>query len=81
MSVCNNQDTFNASVNDAINYSIKQNEPSNTVQYVLVAVYLLAIIWAIMLAFRSNRGPEMQKNLVLAIVFAPVYIVSYYVTK
>jgi uncharacterized membrane protein YvbJ len=77
--VCQNQDTFNQSVNQAIKYVDKKNMPSKTVQIIALVIFFVILLWALMLA--SKSGMDKTLHYVLAMVFSPVYILSYYLAR
>ena len=77
--VCQNQDTFNQSVNQAIKYVDKKNMPSKTVQIIALVIFFVILLWALMLA--SKSGMDTTLHYVLAMVFSPVYILSYYLAR
>ena len=81
-SVCNTQDSFNDAFKKAVKYTNKKNTPSKTVQLIIFLIAIALIFWALMLASRVNV-PSDQKvmHFVLALVFSPVYIISYYLSN
>jgi hypothetical protein len=78
--VCDTQDDFNHAFRDAVKYVNKKDKPKMWVQLVAMIIMLILIVWALMLAMRVKHGPEQKVHLVLAIVFAPFYIISYYLS-
>jgi hypothetical protein len=54
MSVCQNQDTFNQSLRQAIKYNEKQDRPKKVVQLILLAIYMIFIVWALLLASKVS---------------------------
>lgn len=77
--VCQNQDTFNQSLSQAVKYMEKKDRPSKAVQLVLLAVFFILLLWALLLA--SKSGMDKTLHYVLAMLFSPVYILSYYLSK
>ena len=84
MSVCKDQQTFNNSFKDAVD-SYQQNEydDMSTTGKVLVVIssilIIIFVIWAFILS-RRTKGDKVV-NMVLAIVFAPAYVLSYYISN
>ena len=78
--VCKNQDAFNKSFREAIKYVQKENEPRQWVQLVVAVFGIILIVWAVILAVRVH-GSEQRIHIVLALLFSPVYIISYYLSK
>ena len=78
MSVCQNQDTFNQSLRQAIKYNEKQDRPKKVVQLILLAIYMIFIVWALLLASKVSDSDGRKLHFVLALLFSPVYIISYY---
>lgn len=77
--VCQNQDTFNQSMNQAIKYVDKKNRPSNAIQIIALAIFFVLLLWSLMLA--SKSGMDKTLHYVLAMLFSPVYILSYYLAR
>lgn len=77
--VCQNQDTFNQSVRQAVKYMEKKDKPSKAVQLILLALFFVILLWALLLA--SKSGMDKTLHYVLAMLFSPVYILSYYLAK
>lgn len=78
--VCQNQDTFNQSMNQAVKYIEKKNRPGKIVQLVALAVLFIIVLWALMLASKVDSNDQ-TLHYVLAMVFSPVYILSYYLAR
>lgn len=78
MSVCQNQDTFNQSLRQAIKYNEKQDRPKKLVQLILLAIYMIFIVWALLLASKVSDVEGRKLHFVLAMVFSPIYIIAYY---
>lgn len=76
MSVCDSQDDFNHAFQKAVKYVNKKNQPSKMAQLVILGLVLVLVVWAIMLAMKS--GGDQKLHLILAMVFSPFYIISYY---
>jgi hypothetical protein len=80
--VCDNQADFNEAVRHAIKYSQEQayKDVPKGAMYVYVIVYLILFIWALMLALQV-KGSDRPLHIALAVLFSPVYILSYYLSK
>jgi len=77
--ICNNQDTFNTSFREAVKAYDKHEKPKNWILIVSVLIYLVFIIWAVILVAKMSPSDDKNKHYVLAILFSPAYIISYYV--
>lgn len=77
-SVCQSQDVFNTSMRDALKYVAKQEKPKKRAQLVMLAIWVLIILWALILASKVRDVEGRKMHYVLALVFSPVYILSYY---
>jgi hypothetical protein len=87
VNVCENQKTFNKAFTKAIDNYPKEKynqltdgeKTSLTVQYILyVLLGLVFIVWAVFLAQKSK---DKVMHTVLAFVFAPIYVFSYYISN
>ena len=77
--VCDNQDDFNMAFRKAVKYNNKENiKKSKPWMYVYLVLWLIFFLWAIILALQVPEGSDRVKHLVFAIVFSPVYVLSYY---
>ena len=77
--VCDNQDDFNHAFRKALEYNNKENYKKNKPwMYVSLVLWIIFFIWAIMLAMKMPQGPERVVHLVFAMVFSPLYVISYY---
>jgi hypothetical protein len=81
MNVCSDQDTFNQAYHDAVNYEIKKDLGSKRTQIICLGVYWFFLFWALCLALKIGPKTEQIKHIFLAVVFPPIYIISYYVGK
>ena len=86
MSVCTNQDTFNKAFRSAIKYNEKIDEKRERhrlrkmsgVICIYSVIHLIFLIWGIMLAFKSQPPKNRVIHMTLAIIFSPIYVLSYY---
>jgi hypothetical protein len=78
MSVCANQDSFNKSLRSGLKYVEKENQPNKTSKIVGSLIYCAIILWALLLASKIQVQDKII-HIVLALLFAPVYIISYYI--
>ena len=78
--ICDNQDNFNQAFRKAVKYVDKKNTPKLWVQIVAGIIMLLVIIWAVLLARKVDSSDKVL-HFLLALVFAPFYIISYYLSS
>lgn len=78
MSLCDNQDNFNDAFYKALKHSRKKDNKKmaiGTIMYMII--HLIFLFWGIMLALNQPKEQQIV-HLTLAIVFSPVYVLSYY---
>lgn len=76
--VCNNQDDFNVAMREAINQiAVKDELPW---MYVYSIVWFIFLFWALTLALKMPKEQRLI-HLIFAIMFSPVYILSYYLNR
>jgi hypothetical protein len=78
--VCEDQKTMNKAVRKAVNKVIKENRPSTFSRMLSMIIYIILIMWAFILALKVPENMR-QLHVVLALVFAPFYILSYYLNS
>lgn len=78
--VCDTQDDFNHAFREAVKYVDKKETPKMWVQLVAMGILLVFIVWALVLASRVGGSSDQKVHFVLALVFAPFYIISYYLS-
>lgn len=76
--VCSDQDTFNKSVRKAIKYVEKKDKPKGWVYIIMFSLLVLLMFWAILLAMKVSDPNTRVIHFVLALVFSPFYVISYY---
>jgi hypothetical protein len=77
--VCNTQDDFNVAFNKAIKQNNKDAmKKAGPWVYVYIVLYLVFFVWALLLAMQNPAGPSRIVHLVFAMVFSPIYVISYY---
>lgn len=77
--VCENQDDFNEAVRKAIKYNNKESmKKAQPWLYVYVVLWMIFLVWGVILAMQIPAGQTRLIHLVFAIVFSPVYVLSYY---
>ena len=82
MSLCNDQDTFNDAFSKAIkDYDKKQTKKMSGPLFIYLLIHLIFVIWGVMLAFKSSPPDHRVIHITLAIVFAPAYVLSYYINN
>lgn len=80
MSVCANQDTFNSALETAIEKAREKNRKDNMVaNSVMGALYLILLVWAVILAMRISDENTRILHMILAVLFPPLYVISYYI--
>lgn len=74
-SVCQNQNSFNSAVYDAVKYTVKQDKPNKWLMLVFFVLYVILTLVAVFLAVRekSNR----QLHILFALLFGPLYIIAH----
>ena len=86
VNVCQNQDSFNNAFQQALNeYPKKEYDQLTSPQktsimiqrIIYIVLGLIFIVWAVMLAQKSN---DKTLHTLLAIIFSPLYILSYYIS-
>lgn len=76
-SICKNQQIFDKAVEKAIKYNVKENRLSNWSLMILSLIIIGIIFWALCLA--NNISHRKTIHYILALLFSPFYIVSYYI--
>jgi len=80
-SVCQNQDTFNQSFRQAVKYVREQDKPKNSLLIVAAIILAIIIIWSLLLANKVGSGQGRTEHFLLALLFSPAYIISYYLNN
>ena len=77
--LCNNQDNFNDAFYKAIKYSNKKEAKKLSKPLaVYMLIHTIFLVWGIILAFSSQPPENRVVHITLAIVFAPAYVLAYY---
>lgn len=77
--VCQNQDDFNEAFRKAIKHNNKKNmKDAQPWVWVLMSLYIIFFIWAIILASKVQDPQQRVVHMTLALVFAPAYVLGYY---
>jgi hypothetical protein len=80
MNICGSQDNFNHAFDKAVRYTEKENlKKVKPWVYVSATLWLVFFVWALLLAMQVEAGQNRLVHLVLAMVFSPVYVLSYYI--
>jgi hypothetical protein len=79
--VCDTQDSFNQGFQNAVDYVSKQNMPALWIRLLLLAIMLILIVLAVTFASRVTEPSAQKLHILLAIMFAPFYIISYYLSE
>jgi len=80
-SVCSDPKAFASALKRASKYVRKEEEPSRSVKVAFIAMYVIVAVWALILALKIAPKDELVKHLALALIFPPVYIISYYLAN
>lgn len=77
--VCDTQNDFNHAFRKAVKYVEKKETPKVWVQIVLFSIMVLLVVFSLVLASKVETDDKIL-HYVLSIVFAPVYILAYFVS-
>ena len=72
--VCDNQSHFNVAFRKALKYNEKKNNKPNTYTTIAAIIWIIFFVWALVLAMKEPA----TINIMFAILFSPVYVLSYY---
>lgn len=78
--VCDTQDTFNHAFREAVKYVNKKETPKLWVQLVAMGIVLVFVVWALILAAKVHGSADKKVHFLLALIFSPFYIISYYLS-
>lgn len=77
--ICTDQDDFNHAFYKALKHARKKdNKMVAGAITVYGFIHMIFLIWGIMLAFSSQPPHNRVVHITLAIVFAPAYVLAYY---
>ena len=77
--ICDSQGAFNNAFYRALKYTRKKDDKKITgVLAVYLFIHTIFLIWGIVLAFKSQPPQNRVVHVTLAIVFAPAYVLAYY---
>jgi hypothetical protein len=77
--LCEDQDTFNNAFYKALKHSRKKDDKKIAgILAVYLVIHTIFLIWGIVLAFKSQPPQNRVVHITLAIVFAPAYVLAYY---
>jgi len=74
-SVCQNQNSFNSAVYDAVKYTSKQNKPHKWLMLVAFILYVLLTLVAVFLAIKEKANRQL--HILFALLFGPLYIIAH----
>lgn len=77
-SVCESQNKFNNAFEGAVKYVEKKERPSRVLRFVSIIFMIILVTWALLLADKINSVNDKILHFILALIFAPFYIISYY---
>ena len=72
--VCDTQDQFNDALYTAAEYSQEKDRPDRWTRTVCLVLTVLILLWALNLANRTSGDRVL--HFVLALAFAPIYIIA-----
>ena len=79
LNLCDNQRNFNHAFYEALKYTRKRDEQKiSPFLTMYLIVHVIFLIWGIVLAFKSQPPENRLVHITLAIVFAPAYVLAYY---
>jgi len=77
--LCDNQKNFNHAFYDAIKYVRKKDDQKiSPFLTMYLIIHFIFLFWGIVLAFKSQPPENRLVHITLAIVFAPAYVLAYY---
>uniref|UniRef100_A0A6C0JMH1 Uncharacterized protein n=1 Tax=viral metagenome TaxID=1070528 RepID=A0A6C0JMH1_9ZZZZ len=77
--ICDSQEAFNHAFYRALKYTRKKDDKKIAgVLAVYLVIHTIFLIWGIVLAFKSQPPQNRVVHVTLAIVFAPAYVLAYY---
>lgn len=80
--VCDTQNDFNVAFKKALKQNNKDAEKKALPWIsVLTVIMVIFTVWAIILAMQVEKGSKRLVHFVLAFLFSPVYVFSYYLTN
>ena len=79
LGLCDNQKNFNHAFYTALNNAREEDAKKISIPLVIYLVmHTIFLIWGIILAFKSQPPQNRIVHITLAIVFAPAYVLGYY---
>ena len=78
--ICDNQDDFNQAVDKALTYSATKSIGNGIGVTIYLILHLVFLFWGVMLASKQPKK-DRTIHLVLAIVFAPAYVIAHYLNN
>ena len=79
--LCDNQQNFNLAFKKALNqYDIEMRRDNQSMQTVIVVLYVMLTIWGIMIAMKKDKQHRVF-HVGFALAFGPLYVLSTYASK
>jgi len=80
--ICTDQKMFNDAFYKALEHT-RNKEASKSAPFVLFYVFIhtIFLIWGVILAFKSQPPENRIVHITLAMLFAPLYVFSYYLNE
>lgn len=81
--VCQNQDTFNTAMKEALENYEEEEIPKKGIALNIFYTFALVLflVWAIYLVTREKKNNERVIHFLYAIVLSPIYVLSYYLNE
>ena len=79
---CEDQRSFNSAVYNALKYITKEQALENSKGlFFYFIIHFVFLVWGIMLAIKSQPKENRVLHILLAFIFAPFYVMAYYLDK
>ena len=80
-SVCGSQADFNVAVQEAVKYNNRQYmKQTRGWAEICSVIWLIFMVWALVLAMKIHKGPKKIEHILFALLFPPIYVLSYYLS-
>lgn len=80
-SVCDNQQTFNKALENAAVYVENKRTPGLWFQMLSLGLFVIVLTYALLLAAKIQDPNDKIIHFVFAILFSPVYVISYIIVN
>lgn len=84
--VCENQETFNKAVDEALREYTDNETPNPTARSIALSIayillILLFLVWAVYLVSTEKKSDERVIHFLYAIILSPIYVLSHYLNE